>query len=127
MVQLQVPPFKFPVKLISPLRALSTSVSLTIPYSIDFLILKSLNIFDNDLVKILVYDAETNRLLYESENKDIKEDEVEGIVKQIVVLINKYKEQNKKLTFLFGECTDSSEVFWNNMGWKRIYLKKKDN
>ena len=37
--------FNLFIKLISPLRALSTSVSLTIPYSIDFLILKSLNIF----------------------------------------------------------------------------------
>ncbi len=37
------------------------------------------------------------------------------------------KEQNKKLTFLFGGCTDSSETFWNNMGWKRIYFKKGSN
>ncbi len=31
--------------------------------------------------------------------------------------------QGKNLRFAFGECTASSERFWNNVGWKRIYGK----
>jgi|694.fasta_scaffold62089_2 glycosyltransferase involved in cell wall biosynthesis len=45
----------------------------TIYHHLDYFDAWAYNIFDNDLVKILVYDAETNRLLYESENKDIKD------------------------------------------------------
>ena len=32
--------------------------------------------------------------------------------------------QNKKLTFAIGECASTAEVFWNKVGWKRIYLEK---
>lgn len=37
------------------------------------------------------------------------------------------KKENKKLTFLFGGTTDSSEIFWNAIGWKRIYFKKEND
>lgn len=33
------------------------------------------------------------------------------------------KDNNKKLNFSVGECTASSEHFWNNLGEKRIYIK----
>lgn len=33
------------------------------------------------------------------------------------------KENNKNLTFSTGECTPTSEHFWNSMGEKRIYIK----
>lgn len=33
------------------------------------------------------------------------------------------KENNKKLTYSVGECTISSEHFWNNVGEKRIFIK----
>lgn len=33
------------------------------------------------------------------------------------------KENNKNLNFSAGECTSSSEHFWNSMGEKRMYIK----
>jgi hypothetical protein len=35
--------------------------------------------------------------------------------------------QGKKLGFAIGECTASSEHYWNSVGWERIYIKSKDS
>lgn len=34
---------------------------------------------------------------------------------------------NKKLLFAAGEAKFTSELFWNNVGWKRIYVQKGSN
>jgi len=55
-----------------------------------------------------------------------------GLAKEayISALIDAQKEaQNggRKLKFAIGECTYTSEKFWNSVGWKRVYSKEEGN
>lgn len=34
------------------------------------------------------------------------------------------KKQGNKLSFAVGECTASSEYYWNSVGWKRVYARQ---
>jgi hypothetical protein len=36
------------------------------------------------------------------------------------------QEKGKTLKFAIGDCTNSSEKFWNKVGWKRIYQKNSE-
>ncbi|MBX4198202.1 hypothetical protein KW782_02585 [Candidatus Parcubacteria bacterium] len=37
------------------------------------------------------------------------------------------EKEGKKISYAIGECTGSSEHFWNSVGWKRIYAKDENN
>lgn len=54
-----------------------------------------------------------------------------GLAKELVITLledsaEQSKSQNWNLEVFIGECTRSSERFWNAVGWKRLYLEDKD-
>ncbi len=51
----------------------------------------------------------------------------EAYISALVDATNEAKKENKTLKFSIGECTYTSEKFWNSVGWKRIYAKTGDN
>ena len=62
---------------------------------------------------------------YMATNPDLKKSGLarETYISSLMNAAKIAKENNKKLNFSAGECTSSSEHFWNNMGKKRIYIK----
>lgn len=47
----------------------------------------------------------------------------EAYISAIIDATNESQSQGKKLKFAIGECTHTSEKFWNSVGWKRIYSR----
>jgi hypothetical protein len=47
----------------------------------------------------------------------------EAYASAIIDATKQARSEGKTLKFAIGECTSSSENFWNKVGWKRIYAK----
>ncbi|MFM7088971.1 MAG: hypothetical protein ACKOW9_05605, partial [Candidatus Paceibacterota bacterium] len=47
----------------------------------------------------------------------------EAYISSLLDAIETAKANWKELCLMIGECTPGSEVFWNNLGWKRIYVE----
>lgn len=45
----------------------------------------------------------------------------EAYISAIVDVVKESELQGKTLSFAAGECVSTSEKFWNNVGWKRVY------
>lgn len=50
----------------------------------------------------------------------------EAYISALIDASQQAKLQGKSLKFAFGECTYTSEKFWNNVSWKRIYNQTGD-
>jgi hypothetical protein len=50
----------------------------------------------------------------------------EAYISALIDAAKQAKDEGKTLKFAIGECTYTSEKFWNNVGWKRIYAQTKD-
>ncbi|HCC59898.1 MAG: hypothetical protein A2402_00715 [Candidatus Staskawiczbacteria bacterium RIFOXYC1_FULL_37_43] len=50
----------------------------------------------------------------------------EAYISALIDATKRAGEESKQLKFAMGECTHTSEKFWNNVGWKRIYAQTGD-
>lgn len=50
----------------------------------------------------------------------------EAYISALLDVAREAQKKNKVLKFAVGECTYTSEKFWNNVGWKRVYAQTGD-
>jgi len=51
----------------------------------------------------------------------------EAYISALIDASKEAKRQGKILKYAIGECTYTSEKFWNSVGWRRVYVKTGDN
>lgn len=47
----------------------------------------------------------------------------EAYISALMDAVTQADKQEQKLSFSIGECTATSEHYWNSVGWKRVYVK----
>jgi hypothetical protein len=47
----------------------------------------------------------------------------EAYISALMDAVEQADKQKQKLSFSIGECTATSEHYWNSVGWKRVYVK----